>query len=279
MSHNITVQGGTSVRLPTAGKYCDRDILITATGGGVELPALTNEGEADDLMLGKELIDAEGEKVTGTFTLDEELTEQDSLILQIQQALGGKAVGGVPEYTRVGFIRFTGEQQLDTGIICNQDTKIRILFTREHDDAQYLYGVASSGNTASVTAYLSSGGSWRFGAKSAAKAITVSNDLVWTAVVSKDAIDLNKMETALSGVANFETVGTLMLGSCRNSDGTLAAPQFVGKVYLMEIWQGAELVLQLVPHVTEDGVYGFLDAVSGEFQPSMTEVPFEGGNA
>ena len=34
MSHNITVEGGKSVRLPTAGKYCDRDIIITATGGG-----------------------------------------------------------------------------------------------------------------------------------------------------------------------------------------------------------------------------------------------------
>lgn len=34
MTHNITVDGGTSVRLPTAGKYCDRDIVITATGGG-----------------------------------------------------------------------------------------------------------------------------------------------------------------------------------------------------------------------------------------------------
>ena len=34
MSHNITVQGGKSVRLPTAGKYCDRDIIITAEGSG-----------------------------------------------------------------------------------------------------------------------------------------------------------------------------------------------------------------------------------------------------
>ena len=34
MIHNITVDGGTSVRLPTAGKYCDRDIVVTATGGG-----------------------------------------------------------------------------------------------------------------------------------------------------------------------------------------------------------------------------------------------------
>lgn len=33
MSHNITVEAGASVRLPTAGKYCDRDIVVTATGG------------------------------------------------------------------------------------------------------------------------------------------------------------------------------------------------------------------------------------------------------
>ena len=29
-THNITVEGGSSVRLPTAGKYCDRDIVVTA---------------------------------------------------------------------------------------------------------------------------------------------------------------------------------------------------------------------------------------------------------
>ena len=34
MIHHITVDTGTSVRLPTSGKYCDRDIVVTATGGG-----------------------------------------------------------------------------------------------------------------------------------------------------------------------------------------------------------------------------------------------------
>lgn len=34
MSFDIEVQGGSSVRLPTAGKYCDRDIVVTASGGG-----------------------------------------------------------------------------------------------------------------------------------------------------------------------------------------------------------------------------------------------------
>lgn len=38
MSFNIEVEGGSSVRLPTAGKYCDRDIVITATGGGAVVP-------------------------------------------------------------------------------------------------------------------------------------------------------------------------------------------------------------------------------------------------
>lgn len=35
---NITVEGGTSKRLLTAGKYCDRDIVVTATGGGSAQP-------------------------------------------------------------------------------------------------------------------------------------------------------------------------------------------------------------------------------------------------
>lgn len=31
---NISMEGGTSKRLLTAGKYCDRDIVVTASGGG-----------------------------------------------------------------------------------------------------------------------------------------------------------------------------------------------------------------------------------------------------
>jgi hypothetical protein len=56
MSHNITVSGGTSVRLPTAGKYCDRDIVITAEGdGGYE------RGYADGYGKGETAAKAEAE--------------------------------------------------------------------------------------------------------------------------------------------------------------------------------------------------------------------------
>lgn len=64
--HNITVEGGTSVRLPTGGKYCDRDIIVTAEGGGVELPELTNPAEETDVVNGKEFIDEDGSPKAGT---------------------------------------------------------------------------------------------------------------------------------------------------------------------------------------------------------------------
>ena len=47
---------------------------------GAELPDLINPATADMLFKDYELIDGEGSKVTGTFTIDNELMEQFSLI-------------------------------------------------------------------------------------------------------------------------------------------------------------------------------------------------------
>ena len=68
MSFNITVEGGSSVRLPTKGKYCDRDIVVTAQGG------------AEDL--------------------NEVLTEQEALIDELKEVLRGKASGSSEDLTR-----------------------------------------------------------------------------------------------------------------------------------------------------------------------------------
>ena len=53
MSHNIVVPGGTTVRLPTAGKYCDRDILVTAEGGGLALDVVTASALPDTVVDGQ----------------------------------------------------------------------------------------------------------------------------------------------------------------------------------------------------------------------------------
>lgn len=73
----------------------DMPAKIAAIEGGVALPELENEGAAADLLSGKELIDDEGNVVTGTFTIDSELTAQDDLINQITVSLKNKATGNV----------------------------------------------------------------------------------------------------------------------------------------------------------------------------------------
>lgn len=60
----------------------------------VELPTLTNPSTPSDVMSGKQYINGSGQAETGTFSLDSELTAQDSLISQIKNALQGKAAGG-----------------------------------------------------------------------------------------------------------------------------------------------------------------------------------------
>lgn len=199
------------------------------------------------------------------------------------EILGIVGTGGASDpilpsgYTRVNYIRFTGDQMVDTGIICNLETKIRVLFTREVSAAMYLYGVASSGNTASVTAYLSSSGAWRFGNKSASYTVTVNPDLVQTAIVSKTGIVRANATSSFSGTASFTTVGTLLIGGGRNADGTLGVSSYIGNIFIFEIWDGSTQVLKLVPCKNPDGVYGFWDTINNQFHESITSTPLEGG--
>ena len=254
MSHNITVEGGTSVRLPTAGKYCDRDIVITAEGGKEDL--------------------------------EEVLTEQEALIATLQDNLRGKASGGgggsdfPGGYNRVDYIKFTGEQYVDTGIVCNQDTKLRTLFTRDGNASQYVYGVNNSGNTKAITAYLgadSAAGSWRFGNQRVTKSIATYEDIVQCAIARKTSLTTGSGASAYSSVSDFETIGSLVIGGCRFEDGIEEYTKFDGKIYSMQIWQSGELALKLIPAVSADGVYGFWDEVGQQFLTSATDIPLNGG--
>ena len=222
MSWNIEVEGGSSVHLPTKGKYCDRDIVVAAKGGG---------GGSGDLPAG---------------------------------------------YSRVDYIQFNGASWIDTGIIGTQDTQINARFTWENSTQRHLFGCTSSDNTASITSYMN--GSWRFGNKSATKTFSNKNPMLpYSALVNKTTISITNSATSISGVNTFETVGTLLLGGARDSDGTLPSVGIVGKVYFFAIWQGEELVLKLVP-VTDGTVFRFYDMVSKAFFDSITDTPLGGGN-
>lgn len=222
MSYNVTVKGGKSVRLPTENTWCEKDIIITAEGGGgdSELPS---------------------------------------------------------GYSRVDFIEFSGDQLVDTGIIGNQDTQISASFTWGNATQNHLFGCASSDNTASVTSYMN--GSWRFGNKSVTKTVNKNNTILpYAALVNKSRIGITGNNTSISGVNDFETIGTMLLGGARSSNGALPGSGLVGRVFYFNLWQGDEQVMKLVPVVSADGVYRFWDMVSKTFFDSITDTPLDGGN-
>lgn len=182
-------------------------------------------------------------------------------------------------YTPIDYIQFTGVQDIDTGITCNQNTKIEVKFTRENSESRWLYGVRNSANTTSVTAYLgSSGGSWRFGG--AYRNYTIPLNQVCTMAVNKSGITYNGTTSkyASGSVGTFTANGTLTLGSARNNSGTYGSPQFIGKIYSFKMYDDSTLVADYIPSVSSDGEYGFYDNVSKEFKTSRSQ-PFNNETA
>lgn len=102
--------------------------------------------------------------------------------------------------------------------------------------------------------------------------------LPYSVLMNKTTIAITNSVSTISGVNDFETVGTLLLGGARDSDGTLPSVAITGKVYSFRLWQGAAQVLSLIPVVSADGVYKFYDTVSSTFFDSITDTPLGGGD-
>lgn len=87
---DVTVAGD----LNLAAENIKKGVSIFGVDGEYEskkLPELVNPAVAAELFENKELIDSEGNKLTGTFTLEEELVEQNELISQISTLVATKA--------------------------------------------------------------------------------------------------------------------------------------------------------------------------------------------
>lgn len=54
------------------------------------MPELTNQAIASDILQPKEALDSDGNKIVGTFTIENELMDQDNLIEQIMNELENK---------------------------------------------------------------------------------------------------------------------------------------------------------------------------------------------
>lgn len=229
-----------------------------------------------ELAGGEVLIDLTEDTVTPE-TLAEGVTAHNAAGEPITGTMSGGGGSNLPAgYRQVDYIELNGKQLVDTGIIGNQDTRIRTSFTWGSSTQNHVYGCASSGNTASITSYTN--GSWRFGAKSATKTVAKNNTtLPYSTYVDKTTIGVTGSITAISDVNDFETIGTLLLGGARSSNGDLPGSGIVGRIFLFKLWDGDTPVIDLIP-VTDGTVYRFWDKVSKTFFDSMTDTPLNGGN-
>lgn len=82
MSYNIELESGHSATLHTAGKYCDRDVVVTATGGAEDLDAvLAEQGALIDEL--KAILEGKADYMTEqwVFTLtDDTVVTKDVIV-------------------------------------------------------------------------------------------------------------------------------------------------------------------------------------------------------
>lgn len=167
--------------------------------------------------------------------------------------------------TQLSYLKFNADMVFDTGVICNQDTKIEIRFTRESSDTRYFFGVRSSDNKATVSAVLTSNGEWRFGG--AYKKLTMSNaTTIRSVTMSKTNVVYNNSNYSYTGtVGTFASPYTLTIGSARNADGTISEPTYIGKLYSFKMYDGDNLIRDYVGATNSAGVSGLYDNVMGKF--------------
>lgn len=182
-------------------------------------------------------------------------------------SVGGVTIWEKPSeanVTLLEYIQFNEDMVFDTRIICTEATKIETKFTRENSSAAYFYGVRNSSNTASVTAYMSNSGSWRFGNTYKNFTLTTGNE--YTAVVDKTGVTMNGTKNSyVATVKAFTANASLIIGSSRSTAGALASAQFIGKVFYFRMYSGDTLLIDWVPAQRSDGVYGFWDNVTNTF--------------
>lgn len=173
---------------------------------------------------------------------------------------GGEARMG-EGYEAIPHVTFKKDRLYDLGIVNNTYT-IEVMFARsEKSTTPYLYGCVTSPHTASVSAYLSSRGAWRFG--TSYKGLSTNKTFINRVIISNGKTDFN-FTTGTFTKSTFTTPDTVVLGGYRAASGALTK-NYQGKVYYIRI-TGDEPVIDYLPcRRLSDGAEGFWDCVSQTF--------------
>lgn len=181
--------------------------------------------------------------------------------------IAGGEVKVTDDYEVIDYVTFAKNKLYDLGIV-NSNQTIEVMFARsEKSTTPYLYGCVTSPHTASVSAYLSSGGAWRFG--SSYKGLSTNNTFINRVIVANGTTNYNFTAGTFTK-STFTTPDTVVLGGYRAASGALTK-NYQGKVYYIRITQGGNPIIDYYPcKRLSDGVEGFWDSVSQTFIEPMS---------
>lgn len=176
--------------------------------------------------------------------------------------IAGAEIKVTPEYEPIDYVTFAKNKLYDLGIVKSTYT-LAVMFERsEKSSTPYLYGIVTSPHTASVTAYLSSGGAWRFG--SSYKGLSTNNTNINYTIIENGSTTFNFTSSTFTK-STFTTPDTVVLGGYRAASGALTK-NYQGKVYFIRITEGSTPIIDYYPcKRLSDGVEGFWDCVTQTF--------------
>lgn len=180
--------------------------------------------------------------------------------------IAGAEIKVTSEYELIDYVTFAKDKLYDLGIVKSTYT-LEVMFQRsEKTTTPYLYGIVTSPHTASVTAYLSSGGAWRFG--SSYKGLSANNTVINRTIIANGTTNFN-FTAGTFAKSTFTTPDTVVLGGYRAASGALTK-NYQGKVYYVRINEGSTPIIDYYPcRRLSDGVEGFWDCVSQTFIEPM----------
>ena len=177
--------------------------------------------------------------------------------------IGGAEMQMGNEYEAIDYVTFNADKLFDAGLI-KSTYKIEVLFERtETSGTPYLYGIVTSPHTASVTAYLTSSGSWRWG--SSYRGFTSNTAKMYKVEISNGTFVGDFSSASFTKSSAFTTPDTVVVGGYRGSSGG-TAKQYRGYLYYFRILDGSTEIANWHPcRRKSDGEEGFWDCVTQKF--------------
>ena len=162
-------------------------------------------------------------------------------------------------------LTFNKDKLFETGLYINDSHTIETLMHNGAPvaTAKYMYGVLSTGNKESCTAYLASNGTWRFGASYRSINTADNDDHYMVQDVNSVSKDRTRYATNNAGSV-FTTAYTLPVGGSISAAGAYSRG-FFGDIFFITIREGDSTLLYWIPVCRDDGVEGFWDCVSQKF--------------